>query len=101
MKFSRIAARIMVGVFFALVFAALVPFFTGQTAPLQNVYLNVNNKMGLVAPLLLLLIFVVLLVLCTLNKYQKNDLNWLLILNILILIIYGFAVFVRIRQIIG
>lgn len=101
MKVSRITARIMVGLFFALVFAALVPFFTGHTTALEHVYLDVGNKWALVPPLLLLTAFVVLLILCTVSKYKHADLNWLLVLNIVILIVYGLAVYIRIRQIIG
>ena len=102
MKTSRIAAKVAVRLFLFLILLALVPFFTGNTTDtqLQNIYITASNKWVFAYPILLALGFIALLVLCTIKKYTKPDLNWLLVLNTLMLIVYGATVFVRILHII-
>jgi len=50
----------------------------------------------MIFPAILILGFISLLIICTLKKYQEADLNWLLVLNTLILIAYGIAIYIRI-----
>jgi hypothetical protein len=103
MKISSIAAKVAVRLFLFLILLALLPLFTGHTldAQLQNIYITTNNKWVLVCPILLILGFIALLVLCTIKKYTKPDLNWLLVLNTVILIVYGAAVYIRIYHLIN
>ncbi len=98
MKFSKAAAKILVRLFFILILIALLPFLTGDAGGLKHVYLNTDNKLALAAPILLLISFIILLVICTRARYEEADLNWVLIINILILMAYGITVFIRIRQ---
>jgi hypothetical protein len=103
MRSSQIAAKVVVRLFFFLILLALVPLFTGGQIDkqLHNTYIMTNNKLALISPILLMLGFIALLVICTIQKYAKPDINWLLVLNTVILIIYGITVYVRISHLIG
>jgi len=102
MKTSRIAAKVAVRLILFLILLALVPTFTNNTlnAQLHNIYITANNKWIFIYPILLLIGFITLLILCTTNKYSKVDLNWLLVLNTFILILYGTVVFIRVSHLI-
>lgn len=98
MKFSRLAAKVMVRLILFLVVLALIPFFSGDTGALRHLYIITDNKMALAAPILLMLGFIALLIICTRNHYRHADLNWALVINTVVLIAYGVMVFVKIRQ---
>ncbi|MEO6521467.1 MAG: hypothetical protein ABIN91_07315 [Mucilaginibacter sp.] len=102
MKASQIAAKVVVRLFLFLILLALVPVFTGSSIDkqLQGIYLTTNNKWVLVYPILLILGFITLLIICTIKKYSKPDLNWLLVVNTVVLIVYGITVFIRISHLI-
>jgi cytochrome bd-type quinol oxidase subunit 2 len=98
MKASQIAAKIVVRLFLLLLIFASLPFFTGDTSKLNHVYFTVHNWWILIPPALLILGFITLLIICAKNKYTKTDLNWLLVLNTVILIAYGVTLFIKIYQ---
>jgi hypothetical protein len=102
MKASQIAAKVVVRLFLFLVLLALVPVFTGTSIDkqLQGIYVITNNKWILAYPILLILGFITLLIICTIKKYSKPDLNWLLVINTLMLIAYGITVIIRISHLI-
>lgn len=102
MKTSRIAAKVVVRLFFFLILLALVPVFNGNSLDkqLHDTYIMTNNRWILAYPILLISGFIALLVICTIKKYTKPDLNWLLVLNTLMLIAYGISVFIRISHLI-
>jgi len=100
MKISQIAAKIVVRLFFILLLIALVPFFKGDTEKLQHLYLMPKNPWTLAFPILLILGFIALLVICSIKKYSKQDLNWLLVLNTLVLLAYAITLYVSIYQLI-
>jgi quinol-cytochrome oxidoreductase complex cytochrome b subunit len=100
MKTSQIAAKFVVRLFFILLLIALVPFFQGNSDKLQHLYLNPKNTWTLAYPILLIIGFITLLVLCSIKKYSQQDLNWFLVLNTVILLIYGATLYFRIYQII-
>lgn len=101
MKISRIIAKSMVRVFFILLFIALLPVFEGHQSKLQHIYLTFRHKWEMVFPLILVVAFIGLWVICTIKKYQETDMNWLLVLNTLILIVYGIAIYIHIYHFIG
>ncbi|GAB2983324.1 hypothetical protein GCM10027049_20530 [Mucilaginibacter puniceus] len=101
MKASQLAAKIVTRLFFILLIAALVPFFVGDNYKLKHLYLHTPNKWTLIAPILLMLGFIALFVICTVKKYKETDLNWLLVLNTVILIIYGITLGVSIYHMVG
>ena len=101
MKTSKIAAKVAVRLFFFLLLLALVPFVTDQSSKLKHLYFTNHNKWVLVFPALLTLGFIALLILCSIKKYSKPDLNWLLVLNTAVLLAYGITLYIRIHQIVG
>ncbi|WP_374951643.1 hypothetical protein [Mucilaginibacter sp.] len=98
MKVSQIAAKAIVRVFFVLLLMALIPFVKGDDTHLSHLYLMPKNMWTLAFPILLIIGFVALLVICSLKKYQKADLNWLLVLNTFILMAYAATLYFRIYQ---
>jgi cytochrome bd-type quinol oxidase subunit 2 len=91
MKVSQVAAKAVVRVFFIMLLMALIPYLQGNNTKLENVW-------SLAFPILLILGFVVLLVICSIKKYSKQDLNWLLVVNTLVLIVYAIILYIRIYQ---
>jgi hypothetical protein len=100
MKTSQIAAKLIVRLFFILLLIALVPFLKGEGDKLQGLYLMPKQAWTLVFPILLILGFIALLIICSIKKYNKPDLNWLLVLNTIVLIVYGATLYVHIFQLI-
>lgn len=96
MKTSQIAAKIVVRAFVILLVAALVPYYASNNNKLHNFNFVVYQKWTLIFPALLIAGFIGLLITCTIKKYKVIDLNWLLVVNTLVLIAYGVAVFIRI-----
>jgi len=98
MKISQIAAKAVVRVFLFMLLLATVPFLQGDNAKLQNFNFIIHQPWKLIFPILLIAGFVTLLITCTLKKYKAIDLNWLLVINTLVLIAYGVAIFIRVYQ---
>jgi len=97
MKVNRIVTKIVVRLFFLLLLIALVPpFLQGDQAKLQHIYLSFHYKWQMVFPAVLILGFISLLIICAIKKYKEADLNWLLVLNTVILTAYGIAIYIRI-----
>lgn len=98
MKTSRIAAKAVVRIFLFLLLAATIPFLQGSNAKLQQFNFIIREKWTLIFPSILILGFIGLLIACTIKKYKIPDLNWLLVVNTLVLIAYGIAIFIRVYQ---
>ena len=101
MKASQLAAKIVTRLFFILLLVALIPFFQGNNYKLKHLYLTTPNKWTLAFPILLMLGFIALFVICSIKKYKEADLNWLLVLNTAILIVYGATLAMRIYQMVA
>ena len=100
MKTSQIVAKIVTRLFFFLLLIALVPFIQGDTSKLQHLYLNPKNVWTLAFPIILILGFIALLVICSIKKFRETDLNWVLVVNTVVLMAYGIALYVHIYQLI-
>jgi hypothetical protein len=98
MKVSQFVTKIVVRVFFILLFVALIPVFQGDQTKLQHIYLTFHHKWEMIFPVILLVSFVILLVYCAVKRYKEPEINWLLVLNTAILLIYGIAVFIRVSH---
>ena len=95
-KVSQIAAKVIVRLFFILLLVALVPFMQGDNHKLQNLYFTTTHKWIFIFPVILIGAFITLLVMCTIKKYKEIDLNWLLVLNTVILLGYGVTLYIRV-----
>jgi|SRR3569833_2036764 hypothetical protein len=98
MKTSQIAVKAVVRVFLLLLLISTVPFLQGGNAKLQNFNFIVHQTWTLIFPAVLILGFMGLLITCTIKKYKTTDLNWLLVVNTLVLMAYGIAVFIKVYQ---
>lgn len=102
MKASQIVTKIAVRLFFSLLIIALVPpFLMGDKSKLAHIYLTFHKPWQLIPPAVLIFAFISLLIICTVKKYKEADLNWLLVLNTVILTIYGIAIYIRILHMPG
>jgi quinol-cytochrome oxidoreductase complex cytochrome b subunit len=100
MKTSQIAAKIVTRLFFILLLIALVPFLQGDTSKLQHLYLAPKHVWTLAFPIILILGFIALLIICSIQKFKKTDLNWLLVINTVVLLAYAITLYIRIYQLI-
>jgi hypothetical protein len=102
-KISRIAAKTAIRVFIIILFFGLLPLISGQGQPwdqrLANAHLVVTNKWMLAFPALLFAGFLTLTILCLKNKYRLTDINWLLVLNAIILVAYLVMLYSRIYKV--
>lgn len=96
LKVSQIAAKVVTRLFFILILVACVPYMQGDNHKLNNLYFTTQHKWLFVFPILLVIGFISLLVVCTVKKYKELDLNLLLILNTLILLAYGTMLYIRV-----
>ncbi len=67
---------------------------------LQHLYLTPKHAYMLAFPILLILGFITLLVLCSIKKYSKPDMNWLLVVNTVVLIAYAATLYISIYKLI-
>lgn len=100
MKTSQIVAKAVTRLFLLLLLLASIPLFQADNDKLQHIYFAGNNKWTLLFPGLLLAGFIGLFIYCTIKKYSVPDLNWVLVINTLVLLIYCATLYVRIYEII-
>jgi len=98
MKMSKSATKIVIRVFFVLLFFALVPFFYGDQNKLQHIYFAFPQKWQMIFPLIIITSFLFLLVTCAIKKFKELELNWLLVVNTIVLTAYGVAIFIKISH---
>lgn len=100
MKASQIAAKAIVRVFFILLLFGLIPFAQGDNTQMKNLYFAPKHAYMLAFPILLILGFIALLVVCAIKKYSRPDLNWLLVVNTVVLIAYTTTLYYSIYHLI-
>jgi quinol-cytochrome oxidoreductase complex cytochrome b subunit len=98
MKVSPVVTKIVVRVFFVLVFFALVPFLVGDQTPLKHIYLSFHHWWELIFPAIIIVSFIILVVACAIKRYKQPDLNWLLVVNTIVLAAYGIALFIHVAH---
>jgi len=98
MRTSQIAAKAAVRIFLVLLLASTLPFLVGHNPKLDQYNFVIHNKWTLIFPSILILSFAGLLIACTIKRYKVVDLNWLLVVNTVVLIAYGIAIFIRVYQ---
>ncbi len=99
LKANRIVTRTVVRLFFLLLAIALIPtFIQGDQSKLKHIYLSFHHTWEMIFPAILIISFITLLIICVVKKYKEPDLNWLLVLNTAILMVYGAMIFIRIAH---
>jgi hypothetical protein len=98
MKVNQVITRAVVRIFFILLLVALVPFITGGQSAFQHVYLTFHHWWELIFPVLIISSFIFLLIACISKRYKVHELNWLLVVNIVVLVAYGIAIVIRIAH---
>jgi hypothetical protein len=98
MKASQIAAKAVVRIFLLLLLISAIPFLEGDNTKLQNFNFIIHQPWTLIFPAVLILGFISLLIICSIKKYKVVDLNWLLVVNTVVLIAYSVAVFIKVYQ---
>jgi len=99
MKVNRTVTKIVVRLFFlSLLIAVVPPLLQGDQSKLQHIYLSFHHSWELIFPAILILGFISLLIICAAKEYKEPDLNWLLVLNTVILAMYGIAIFIRVSH---
>jgi cytochrome bd-type quinol oxidase subunit 2 len=100
MRMSKSVTKIVVRVFFILLLFALVPFFYGDPNKFRNIYFAFPNKWMMVFPLAIIGSFLFLLITCAVKKYKDPEINWLLVVNTIVLTGYGIAIFIKVSHLI-
>ncbi len=98
MKVNKFVTKIVLRLFFILLFAGAFVFFQGDQSKLKHIYLGFHHKWELIFPGILIVGFISLLITCAIKKYNEPDLNWLLVLNTVILLAYGIAIFIKVSH---
>jgi hypothetical protein len=101
MRASKLVTRIVVRAFFVLLLVAAVPFFYGDQSKFQHIYFAFHHKWEMIFPAIIILSFIFLLITCAIKKYNEPELNWLLIVNTVVLLAYGIAIVIRVSRMVG
>jgi hypothetical protein len=103
LKTSQIVAKSITRLFFLLSLIAGVSYYFSPLAKdprLKNTYFVISNKYLLIFPGILVVGFATLLIVCIRNKYNKMDLNWLLVVNTAVLMTVCLTLFLRIYSVV-
>jgi uncharacterized transporter YbjL len=95
MKLSKFFAKLMVRMFFILILAAGVGIWQGGDKLKHLGYINLL-QWRMIFPALLISGFIALVIAASIKKYNNMELNWLLVVNTLMLIIYAMAIFMKV-----
>src|SRR6185503_332502 len=98
MRMSKSITKMVIRVFFVLLLFALVPFFYGDQHKFQNIYFAFPHKWEMIFPLIIISVFLFLLITCAIKKFNEPELNWLLVVNTIVLTAYGVAVFIKVSH---
>ena len=98
MKTSGIIAKAVSRLFLILILLAAVFLFRDDSSKLQHLYIVTKSKWMFAFPALLVCGFVFFFFRCTVKKYAETDINWLLIINTLVLMAYCVTLFMRVYE---
>ncbi len=98
MKTSGIVAKAVARLFLLLLLLAIIPLFRVEPDKLQHLYIVSKSKWLFVFPVILIGGFVYFFIRCTIERYSKEDSNWLLVINALVLMAYCATLFMRVYE---
>ena len=101
MKVSKLVTKIVLRIFFILLLVALVPFFTGDQSKLQHIYLAFHHSWEMIFPGIIVLSFLFLLINCSIKRFNEPEMNWLLVVNTIVLLTYGIAIYIKVVNLMG
>jgi len=101
MKVSKVVTKIVLRVFIILLVAAMVPLFQGDQSKLQHIYLTFHYSWQLVFPAIIIISFFFLLIACGRKKFNEPEMNWLLVVNTIVLLVYVIAISIKVMHMIG
>ena len=100
MRVSKLITKIIIRIFFILLLAVAFLFFSGDQAKYQHIYFSFTHKWQMVFPAIIVLSFLVLFVACARKRYNEPEMNWLLVVNTVVLLAYGIAVFIKVSSLV-
>ena len=100
MKVNKVVTKAVLRVFFILVLVAAFPFIHGDQSKFQHIYFSYHNYWQLTFPAIIIIGFLILLVMCAIRRYENTELNWLLVVNTIIVTAYGVAIFIKVSSMI-
>jgi hypothetical protein len=101
MKVSKLVTKIVLRVFFILIIVALVPLFHGDQTKLQQIHLSFHHAWEMIFPAIIILSFLFILITCAVKRFNEPQLNWLLVVNTIVLLAYGIAIYIRVMQMVN
>jgi hypothetical protein len=101
MKVSKLVTKIVLRIFIILLVAAFVPLLQGDQSKLQHIYLTFHYSWQLIFPAIIIISFLFLLFTCAIKKFNEPEMNWLLVVNTIVLTGYGIAVFIKVMNMMG
>jgi len=100
MKTSQIVAKAVVRFFFLALVLATIPLFQADGDKLHHLYIVANNKWLFFFPILLMVAFLYFFIRCNMKKYTETEMNWVLVVNTIVLMAYGATIFIRVYELI-
>ena len=101
MKVSKLVTKIVLRIFFILLLVALVPFFVGDQNKLQHIYLAFHHPWEMIFPAIIVLSFLFMLINCAIKRFNEPEMNWLLVVNTIVLLAYGIAIYIKVVHLMG
>jgi hypothetical protein len=98
MKVSKLVTKIVLRVFFILLAVAAFVFFQADKGKFDHIYFGFAHWWQMVFPAIIIVSFIILVITCTIKRYNEPQLNWLLVVNTVVLIAYGFAIFIKVSH---
>jgi small-conductance mechanosensitive channel len=101
MKVSKLVTKIILRVFFILLLVALVPYFQGDQSKYQHIYFAFTHTWEIIFPAIIILSFLFFLIACAYKRFNEPQLNWLLVVNTVVLLVSGIAIFIKVSRMVG
>jgi hypothetical protein len=101
MRVSKFVTKIVLRIFIILLVAAAVPLFQGDQSKWQHIYLTFHYSWQLIFPVIIVISFLFLLIACGRKKFNEPEMNWLLVVNTVVLLAYVIAIFIKVMHMVG
>jgi hypothetical protein len=72
----------------------------GDKSKLGHIYLAFPHAWEMIFPAIIIIAFITLLIMCAIKKFNQQELNFLLVVNTIVLAAYGTAIFIRVYHLV-